>query len=370
MPARIFSRKAFTKQGMTNEKIIKFLNNRCSDAEIDEIIRWANSEAFSEESIKWGLSDWKLYREETNACDDEKFSSIFDKIHEKIRIESRKQDKRKAGKSLFLTWLTRSAAILLFPTLAFLFYTLAETADIKTEQVQVTYLPVDSLEIIAPIGSRTVVQLSDGSEVHLNFGSRLKYPQAFTGNTRGVLLTGEGFFNVAHNPEKPFIVKTGKLNVRALGTAFNVLAYPGDNKVETTLVNGKVVLERDGTAGITKTIDTLEPGQHVSYYVNTGNVKSSKGNIEKFIGWKEGKLIFDETTIVEAAELLSRMYNVQINVKDNIKDFTYTVTFEDEPLFQILDLMTVATPVRYEALPRKKLPNGTFSKQEITFKRK
>ena len=84
-----------------------------------------------------------------------------------------------------------------------------------------------------------------------------------------MLLTGEGYFDVAHNPEKPFIVKTGELNVRALGTAFNVLAYLGSDEVETTLVNGKVVLEKDGTAGTIKTIGALEPGQHVNYNVKT-----------------------------------------------------------------------------------------------------
>ena len=355
---------------MTKDKIIKFLNNRCSNAELEEIIRWANTEAFSEESIKWGLSDWNLYREDTNVDDDEKFSSIFDKIQQKINIESRKNKNKETRKPVFITWLTKAAAILLLPTLAFLFYTLSENAEIKMESPQLANVTVDSLEIIAPIGSRTVVQLSDGSEVNLNFGSRLKYPQSFTGNTRGVQLTGEGYFSVAHNPEKPFIVKTGKLNVKALGTAFNVLAYPDDDEVETTLVNGKVVLETHEKEGTIQSIGALEPGQHVKYNVNTGAVFCSKGDIEKYIGWKEGKLIFDETTIVEAAEKLSRMYNVEIDVNDDIKDYTYTVTFEDEPLFQILDLMTVATPVRYKALPREKLPNGTFSKQEITFRKK
>jgi ferric-dicitrate binding protein FerR (iron transport regulator) len=364
------SREAYTKEEMTKDTIIKFLSNRCTNTELDEIIRWANTEAFSKEGTRMAFDDWKSYREEENVEDDEKFSLLFDKIQQKINSESLKNRNIETRKPVFITWLTRAAAILLLPALAFLFYTLSENAEIKMESAQLANLPVDSLEIIAPIGSRTVVQLTDGSEVHLNYGSRLKYPQTFTGDSREVLLTGEGYFDVAHNPEKPFIVKTGKLNVKALGTAFNVLAYPECNEVQTTLVNGKVVLESVETEGKVKTIGSMTPGQHVNYNVKTGAVLSSKGNIEKYIAWKEGKLIFDETTILEAAEKLSRMFNVSIEVDDKIKDYTYTVTFEDEPLFQILELMTVATPVRYKALPRKKLQDDTYSKQKIVFEKR
>ena len=149
---------------------------------------------------------------------------------------------------VFTKWLTRAAAILLIPVLGFLFYTLSEKKSISTQYAAAA---VDSLEIIAPIGSRTVVQLSDGSTVHLNYGSKIKYPQFFSGETREIELEGEGFFEVAHNPEKPFIVKIRTLNVKALGTAFNVLAYSDDDVIETTLLNGKVVLEKNEQNGET-----------------------------------------------------------------------------------------------------------------------
>lgn len=355
---------------MTKETIIKFIDNRCTTAELEEIIQWIKKEGLSEEGIRLAFDNWKSFKEEEHAGDDEKFSALFDKIQQKINNENRENKIAKSTTLVFLTWLTRVAAILLLPLLAFLFYTLSENAEIKREAAQVTNLPIDSLEIIAPIGSRTVVQLTDGSEVHLNYGSRLKYPQTFTGNSREVRLTGEGYFDVAHNPEKPFIVKTGKLNVKALGTAFNVLAYPENDAVQTTLVNGKVVLESVEKEGLIETIGAMKPGQHVNYNVKTGTISSSEGNIEKYIAWKDGKLVFDETTILEAAEKLSRMFNVSIEVNDAIKDYTYTVTFDDEPLFQILELMTVATPVRYIALPRKKLQDDTFSKQKIVFEKR
>ena len=260
-----------------------------------------------------------------------------------------------------------AAAILLLPVLAFLFYTLSEKSF---EPAMYANMAVDSVEIIAPIGSRTVVQLSDGSEVHLNYGSKIKYPQNFIGNTREVLLSGEGYFNVARNPEKPFIVKTRQLNIKALGTALNVWAYPDEDVIKTTLVNGKVVLEQTEIDGEPKTIGTMVPGQHVNYNIKTGAVSSSKGDIAKYIAWKDGKLVFENESIRQVADRLSRMFNVDIEVSDNIKEYTYTVTFVDEPLFQILDLMTLATPVSYKALPRKKLPDGTFSKQKVVIEKR
>jgi ferric-dicitrate binding protein FerR (iron transport regulator) len=356
---------------MTKDKIIKFLNNQCTDAELDETIRWANTEAFSEESIKRAFDEWKTYREESNEGDDEKFSLLFDKIRERINSERQKRNKTGNGNQIFMTRLTRAAAILLLPVLAFLFYTLSEIYDMKSESVSLMQLPVDSLEIIAPVGSRTVVQLSDGSKVHLNYGSRLKYPRTFTGNTREVLLTGEGYFDVAHNPERPFIVQAGEFSIKALGTAFNVMAYTDNDEIETTLVEGKVVLEKSGPEGkIIKNVGAILPGQHVSYNIKTGAVSCTEVNVEKYIAWKDGKLVFDEANILQVAERLSRMFNVTIEVDDDIKDYTYTVTFVDEPLFQILNLMTIATPVRYNALPRNKLSDGTYSKQKIIFGKK
>ncbi|WP_175552530.1 FecR family protein [Tangfeifania diversioriginum] len=352
---------------MTEDLYIKFLNNECTTEELKLIIQWIKSEALGEESKKWGFENWKSFDEGNIPGNDKKFIELFDKIQNKIDKESDKERKFQNRKSGWFTWMTRAAAILFVPLLSFFLYTVSQKDFLSTEYTQ---LSVDSMEVISPVGSRTVLQLSDGTEVHLNYGSKLKYPQTFTGDTREVTLVGEGYFDVAHNPDKPFIVKTKKLNIKVLGTEFNVLGYTDVDVVQTTLVKGKVVLEKKLPEGQNKTLGTLVPGQHVSYNTQTGNIKSTKGNVEKYIAWKEGKMVFDETPITEVAQQLKRKYNVDIQVKDDIKDYTYTVTFLDEPLMQILDLMTIATPVNYKVLPRKKLPDGTFSKQKIIIKRK
>lgn len=355
---------------MKKELISKYLNNRCTEEELNEVLQWINTNAENEEDKNRVFDIWENYRAEHNTWNDEKFFTLFDKIQQKIDQNAQQKEisnNRVKPVSLYITWLTRVAAILLLPVLAFLFYILAEK---KMVTGQYTQMAVDSLEIIAPVGSRTVVHLSDGSEVHLNYGSKLKYPQIFTGDKRGVVLEGEGYFIVSHNPEKPFVVNVGKIQIRALGTSFNVNAYPGKDNLETTLVNGKVVIEKTESNGSMKPINDMLPGQHVSYNIKTGVVASSFGSVEKYIAWKEGKMVFEDASITQVAERLSRMFNVEIEVKGNAKDYLYTVTFVDEPLYQILDLMTIATPVKYIIMQRKKLADGTFSKQKIIIEKK
>jgi len=344
----------------------KYLNNQCSQAELEEIICWAKQDVHDLKNKKQ-LEDLWLSSVEQEDVQDEKLSQLFDKIMLKINSEERGNQRILRGRSNaknLINWVTRVAAILLLPVLLFLFYTLSEKDQLAHEFAEIS---VDSLEIEAPFGSRTFFQLSDGTTVHLNYGSKLKYPIVFLGETREVSLIGEGFFHVAHNPDKPFIVKTGGLNIKALGTAFNVFAYPPENYIETTLVHGKVNLE---DASSNRTLVEMVPGQHTSYNKSSGATSSTMGKIDKYIAWKDGKIIFEDTPITEVADRLSKMFNVEIQVSNNIKEFNYTVTIIDEPLYQILDLMTIAAPVKYTVVPRVKNADGTFSRQKILLEKR
>lgn len=351
---------------MNKELLIKYLNNNCTDKEFEELVEWIKKKAENKESKSWGLDDWKSFEPDLKNKDNKKYSALLDKIHHEINLKNQRKTKVITMRKV-TSWLSRAAAILFIPLLGVVFYLLTNN---NIQSNKYTGLTVDSLEIIAPVGSRTVVQLTDGSKVHLNYGSKIKYPQFFLGDTREIILEGEGYFEVAHNPDKPFIVKTRTLNVKAIGTAFNVLAYSDEDVVETTLVNGKVLLEQNEPNGETKEIGCMEPEQHVAYNLKSGKIHSTKGNITKYIAWKDGKLVFDNEPITGVAKKLSRMFNVDIEVADNIKDYTYTVTLVNDPLLLILDLMTEVTNVSYKTFPRKKLADGTFSKQRIRIEKR
>ncbi|MFA5535465.1 MAG: FecR family protein, partial [Mariniphaga sp.] len=229
---------------MNKEILVKYLNNNCSDDEFKELLNWLEKDAANDVGKYWSYDYWKIFEADLKKKDEKKYSALLDKIHHKINLKHRKgSDSKVINFSKIAKWLTRAAAILLIPLLGVVFYLLSNS-NLQMNKFTGLSLTVDSLEVIAPTGSRTVVQLSDGTEVTLNYDSKINYPRNFIGDIREITLSGEAYFDVAHNPEKPFIVKTEKLNVKALGTKFNVNAYPDDDIIATTLVEGKVIIEK------------------------------------------------------------------------------------------------------------------------------
>jgi ferric-dicitrate binding protein FerR (iron transport regulator) len=353
---------------MNKEILLKYLNNNCSDKEFEEFGNWVKQNFLNEEGKSWSFDQWKMFEPELKKKDAKKYNALLDKIHHEINLKHKgNEDNNVIIFSKVTKWLCRAAAILFIPLLGVVFYLLSNN-NFQTNKF--TDLTVDTLEVIAPTGSRTMVLLSEGTVVNLNYGSKIKYPRNFTGNTREITLSGEGYFDVSHNPDKPFIVKTGKLNVKVLGTEFNVLAYPDDDIIETTLVKGKVIIEKTISSNQTIQVGTMVPGQHVEYNINSDKITSSKGTVDKYIAWKDGKLVFDNEPIADIAEKLERMYNVEIEVDEDVKYLTYTVTFYNDPLWLILDLMKETTPITYKILPRKRQPDGTFSKQKIRIEKR
>ncbi len=349
---------------MTQELLDRFLNDQCNEEELQKVIHWIKMDALKNDGRNLVSADWKNFQEDSRHPDKELYNNMLHQIHRKIITDNQFQSRQ----GLRITaWLMKAAAILLFPVLGILFYMIF---NYQIEYTESADLIADSLQVVTPVGSRTILQLPDGSEVFLNHGSSLKYPQRFAGKKREVILSGEGYFIVAHDADKPFYVKTERLEIKALGTEFNVSAYPDDELVATTLVNGKVIIEQPFPDGSVISLASMIPGQNVVYNTETGKISTVAGKIERYIAWKDGKLLFDNESILRVANELSRMFNVDIVIADDIKGFTYTVTFVDEPLFQILDLMKIATPITYKIHPRKKLPDGSFSRQKIVIEKR
>ncbi len=349
---------------MNEDLLIKYLNNQCNEKELETVIHWVENEAGRTSGRILIEKDWNNLEENKNTeFSDDKFVLLLNKIHHQININDkvRVAEAPLRKSNVTLSWLTRAAAIFLLPVLAFMFYVFSNPL-ILTSQIKDGV--VDSLEVSAPIGSRTLMQLSDGTTVHLNGGSKIRYPRFFSGKTRELTLVGEGFFEVNHDPKHPFIVWAKNMQIKALGTKFNVLAYPESDLISTTLVDGKVELA-ENINGKTTMVESLIPGQHADFDTKTRKISIAEGDVKKFISWKDGLLIFDNASIKEVSERLSRIFNVDIKYSEDIKDYTYTVKFVDESLVQILELLTYATPVNFKLCPREKLPDGTYLKQKI-----
>ncbi|WP_423146367.1 FecR family protein [Rubrolithibacter danxiaensis] len=179
-----------------------------------------------------------------------------------------------------------------------------------------------------------IIHLPDGSTVILSSGSKLQYPSSFTSSSkREVNLDGGAFFDISHNPSKPFVVHTGKVQTTVLGTAFSVEAFSWERDITVTVSRGKVkVSDQHKMQGI------ITPDQQIKY--NRFKAVSSKKNVDAagYTNWKGLNLIFDDITVAEAAALLQNKFAVAIRLKDNFSNSKrFTATFNrDESLEHIL----------------------------------
>ena len=228
--------------------------------------------------------------------------------------------------------------------------------------------PATLQEVTTIYGMRSKFQLPDGTTVNLNSGSKLIFPVEFSGKNRKVELVGEAFFDVTPNTEKPFVVKTSDINVKVLGTAFNIQAYAGSGEVTTTLVHGKVLLERE-FSGVTHQLAELKPSDRAIFHLAEKVIDvSTEEDLDKFIAWKDGKLVFFNDPIEKVAQKLGYWYNVSVKIgNDQLKRFRFTATFTDEPIEQVLDLLSKSSPIRYKIIKATKLADSSYSKREIIF---
>lgn len=343
---------------MGKDLFIKYLQGICTDKEFEELVLWFKLESQTVSGREMIRQVWMDYEPEAGTVDVTKYNRILDKIHHQINIDqsSRPFPIQKRNRRIrVLNVLTRVAAILLLPVLLLLIYT-------NSPEKQQFTANNNELEIEVPAGGRMQVVLGDGTKVWLNAESKLSYPYQFKGNERVVKLSGEGFFDVAQNKEIPFIVKTDHLSVKATGTAFDVNAYPGEKNVETTLVEGHVILYDQSN----QKIKDLTPNEYLKFNFDKNKYTMETGDINKYVAWKDGLLVFKNDPIFEVVKRLERWYNVNIEITDErVKDFTYTATFANESLVQALDFMGIATPIRYQFVPREKLPDGSYSMQKV-----
>lgn len=280
-------------------------------------------------------------------------TSVLDKVHHRIRLNEEQ-------KPVQLTWwqtFQRIAAILIVPlTISFLAYFYFQSKH--------TVENLSYAEIECPMGVRTKFQLPDGSTGYLNSGSRLKYPVQFSGE-RKVELTGEAYFDVVHNASLPFHVNTRYLDIKVLGTTFDVIANGDETSEEIILQTGKV----DVSTHAGKQITLLQPNERLVF--DFENQKFEKKTVEasQYTSWKEGKLVFRNENMQQVARRLSRWYNADVVVDGKqLDDYAFHATFMDEPLDEVLKLLSLTTPLSFTEIERTNNLNGEFRKRKIVLK--
>ncbi|MBL0744630.1 FecR family protein [Chryseolinea lacunae] len=213
-------------------------------------------------------------------------------------------------------------------------------------------------QVVTEKGQRSLITLNDGTKVWLNTDSRLKYPKHFEGQPlREVFLEGEAFFDVAENAAQPFIVHAAEVNVRVLGTAFNVRSYGKDTRVETTLVRGKVNI---AAAGQQSGEVTMQPNQRVVFEKASRKLLlENRVNTEKYTAWREGKLVFENQPFSEIVLALERWYNVTIEVQDsNSLGCRFSANVDNKSLPEVLELFKASENIDYRMEGDKVLIEG------------
>lgn len=194
-------------------------------------------------------------------------------------------------------------------------------------------------------GQRKMITLADGSKITLSNSSRIKFPKTFADSIREVFLEGEAFFDVVHNQAKPFIVRTGKLNVHVLGTSFNVRHYDTDQTIDVVVATGKVgVYAKD-----IKQTWMLTPGNLLAYNPQTRKAVASIVDPADYTGWQNGELIFNNEPMEHICKQLERWYGVAITIKNPLlKNKTIRLKQKGENLQTVLKMLGKVGGFKYE----------------------
>lgn len=205
----------------------------------------------------------------------------------------------------------------------------------------------EQLTLSTPNGGQYRVTLPDGSRVWLNAASSLRYPSKFTGNDRVVELSGEGYFEVAHNTNQPFIVKTYGQSVKVLGTEFNINAYGNEPAITTTLVNGSISVMHQ-QSGRT---EVLRPGQQAS--LSDQSFIISHVDMAPFIAWKNGDFVFDATRLDQVLRQLERWYDVEVDYRHIPDRKLHGIISRNRNLSEVLYMIEKTSGLKFQLKERR-----------------
>lgn len=207
--------------------------------------------------------------------------------------------------------------------------------------IKSTFVDTDYAVIAAGYGERKSIQLPDGTLVELNSGSTLQYPQEFNGNTRKVILKGEAFFDVARNEKMPFIIENSRINIKVLGTSFNVRSFEEDQEDEVSVETGLVEVN------VENVMLKLKANELMSYNNQTKELHRSEIEAHKAGCWREDILQFNNASIKDVAKQLTRRFNCKIKLDAN-SAFTERISgsHDNATLESILSAITFITKIK------------------------
>jgi transmembrane sensor len=358
---------------MGNDKFIelagKKLSNEISSDENDELQRCLANDASLREQYEALSAYWK--HNDAEYADN---ALAFQKIKSKIKAQEVTEPVTAilptTAKKGIVRYLWRAAAaVVLIAGCAYLFYSKLTTSGHEIANTA----PSAWQNKNTFVREKSTIVLTDGTRITLNSQSSLKYPTNFTGKTREVYLSGEAFFDVHKDHEHPFIIHTEKMNIKVLGTAFNVKSYPNEPSSETTLIRGaievtlddrpsdriilkpseKLIVKKGSFTTVRKKDNKLTPATDSSggtQYVLTNFTRLHQDDSAVLeTSWTQNKLIFRDESFADLAIRMERWYGVEIKFKnDDMKKYRFTGTYEKETIAQALDALRITEDFHYK----------------------
>ncbi len=330
----------------------KYIENRCSRDELKQVQAWLQEDAANEDFFRTFLeaqqdepgvqvgdvqNAWNKFKENHLNNGKRPVVGLYKNDYKPA------QTRRKAKRQKWLIVGSAAAVVLLAITAVFW---LRGDRYFSSQQ---TSPKVSYRTIATQKGQQAKLHLKDGTFIMLNAASTLRIPEGYGLTERVVYLYGEAFFRVAHNEKIPFVVKSGQLVIKDLGTAFNISAYDSTT-VSIAVKEGAVSIRKvtpDDPVGI-QLLGKLNKG-NVGYFDDSGSLSiSAIHNMALFTGWIEGKLVFKNTPFVEVIKHLERRFDVNANILDEtLKKRTLTATYNNLSLEQVLNVLSVSLHISY-----------------------
>jgi ferric-dicitrate binding protein FerR (iron transport regulator) len=350
---------------MLNDRFIELLTKKLSDEITESEGGELNYILANDEECRQQYNFFKNYWIQ----DQEKYSNeelMFQRIKNRLNIIDEAEDipYEKTGlRRIPILWRSIAAVILL----GFCMYTYYHYFPFSTQAKATKNIAVTK----TPSRSKSKIYLSDGSVVTLNSETVLKYPASFEGATREVYLNGEAFFNVAKDHTHPFIVHAGKMNIKVLGTSFNVKSYSNDKNIETTLIKGAIEVtlsDRPSDRIILKPNEKLilnnssfkkpradnnlaSSGETANTNYLLTNLTHLKANDTTVVetSWVNNELIFKDETFSDLANQMERWYGIKIKFKNtSTKDYRFTGVFVKENIVEAMNALKMIEPFNYK----------------------
>ena len=330
------------KQGEIDKLIKKYLAGKATEKEREALNRWYNS--FNDENVTVPV-----------AAEGEKKKTREKMLQEiKLRITGNenplpatKAARQYASKPInpYATWLKIAASLLIVLSAVYIAYKYIPAEESSNPSVAWVTKSVNA-------GQKSKITLMDGTVVHLNSGSSIQFPESFEENSRDVVLEGEAFFEVAEDSSRPFKVTTGELTTTVLGTSFNINAYPDNGEVLVMVATGKVLVEARPTAqspAKTAGRQILTPDQGAVFNTFQKNLEKIDIQVQQYIAWKDGWLIFEGRGLGEVVKVMERWYGVEIIIADEeLKSKLVTLKQQDESLRSVLKILGFLAGFDYE----------------------